>query len=381
MGTFSELISSFPGGELSILCVWPRYYSKYPPLGLLKLSAYHRLRGDMVQLVRPPEVPEFTPDVIYVTSLFTYAWEKVKEAVEYYRRLFPGKPVVLGGIYASLMPEHAREEIKPDYLWKGIVPELEEMLPDYSLVPSWKSSIIFTSRGCIRNCSFCAVPVLEPDFVCRPFAGDLINKKYNQAIFWDNNFLASPYHQQILEELINIKKTKRHFQIDFNQGLDARLVTPENAAAIASLRMNYVRLAYDSTCDRKALKQAIDMLCEAGVSKKRFVIYAMFNFKDTPDDFLSRVQDLLSWGVAVYPMRYQPVDALKKDSYVAPGWTPELLEMVADARRVLGVNGAWPSYEALKRKFLDAPDLESALELRERKKEKGKVVIGWTSAL
>ncbi|NSW84482.1 MAG: hypothetical protein HPY90_14765 [Syntrophothermus sp.] len=367
MDTFSRLIDSFPCSKLNVLCVWPRYYSKYPPLGLLKLSAYHRLRGDMVQLVRPPEIPEFTPDVIYVTSLFTYAWEKVKEAVGYYRHLFPGKPVVLGGIYASLMPEHAQEEIKPDYIWRGIVSELEEILPDYSLVPGWKGSIVFTSRGCIRNCPFCAVPVLEPDFVCRSSVGDLINKKYNQAIFWDNNFLASPYHQEILEELINIKKAKRYFQIDFNQGLDARLITPDNAAAIASLRMSVVRLAYDSTCHRKALKRAIDMLCEAGVSKKRFVVYAMFNFEDTPDDFLSRVQDLLSWGVAVYPMRYQPIDALKKDSYVAPGWTPELLEMVADARRVLGVHGAWPSYEALKRKFLDAPDLRSALILRKPK--------------
>lgn len=367
MDTFSQLINSLPGNKLKILCVWPHYYSQYPPLGLLKLSAYHRLRGDIVQLVRPPMVPGFTPDIIYITSLFTYAWEKVKEAAEFYRRLFPGKPIILGGIYASLMPEHAQEEIKPDYIWQGIVPELEEILPDYSLVPNWNGSIIFTSRGCIRNCPFCAVPILEPHFVCRSSLSNLIYEGHDRVIFWDNNFLASPYHMEILEELISIKRSKRSFHIDFNQGLDARLITLENAAAIASLRMKIIRLAYDSTHQRKALKKAIEMLNEAGVSKKRFLVYVMFNYKDTPDDFLGRVQDLLSWGVAVYPMRYQPTDALKKDSYVAPGWTPELLEMVADARRVLGVHGAWPSYEALKRKFMDAPDLRSALKLRNPK--------------
>lgn len=362
--TFSQLINSFPGNKLKILCVWPHYYNQYPPLGLLKLSAYHRLRGDIVQLVRPPVVPGFTPDIIYITSLFTYAWEKVKEAAEFYRHLFPRSPIVLGGIYASLMPEHAQEEIKPDYVWQGIVPELEEILPDYSLVPNWNGSIIFTSRGCIRKCPFCAVPILEPHFVYRSSVSNFIYEGHDRVIFWDNNFLASPHHMEILKELINIKKAKRSLSVDFNQGLDARLITPENAAAIASLRMKIIRLAYDSTHQKNALKNAIEMLNKAGINKKRFLVYVMFNYKDTPDDFFGRAQDLLSWGVAVYPMRYQPTDALKKDSYVAPSWTPELLEMVADARRVLGVHGAWPPYEALRRKFLDAPDLRSALKLR-----------------
>ncbi|WP_027719511.1 hypothetical protein [Desulfovirgula thermocuniculi] len=287
--------------------------------------------------------------------------------MNFYRRLFPGKPVVLGGIYASLMPEHAEEEIKPDYLWRGVIPELDEVLPDYSLVPWWDGSLVFTSRGCIRRCPFCAVPKLEPEFTYRPSVTDLICERYSQVVFWDNNFLASPYHMEILSELADIKKRRRFFRIDFNQGLDARLVTPENAKAIASLRMQVVRLAYDSSSQREPLKRAIDMLVEAGVNRKNFLVYVMFNYEDTPDDFLRKVQDLLSWGVAVYPMRYQPTDALKKDSYVAPGWTPELLEMVADARRVLGVNGAWPPYEALKRKFLDASDLEDALKLRSPK--------------
>lgn len=81
------------------------------------------------------------------------------------------------------------------------------------------------------------------------------------------------------------------------------------------------------------------------------------------EESLARVKDLIEWGVVAYPVRYQPLDVSKKDEYTAPGWDARLLEMVAGARRVLGVGGAWPPREALGRKFLEAGSFVEAFAL------------------
>ncbi|NHM28907.1 hypothetical protein G7K71_18460 [Desulfofundulus sp. TPOSR] len=354
--------------RLSVLLVWPRFYSQFPPLGLLKLASYHRSRGDIVVLVRPPEKAGIDPDIVYVTSLFTYGWKAVKEAVTFYRRQHPKALFVLGGIYASLLSDHAAEEIRPDVIWKGIIPEVEDLLPDYSLIEGWTASLVFSSRGCIRRCPFCAVPILEPDFEAKPSVKHLVLPEHKSIILLDNNFLASSYSGKILNELAELRNSKKYrYKIDFNQGIDARLITSDVALALAKLNIPLIRLAYDSIVQKEAVGQAIKLLTNAGIRKRNILVYVMFNYMDTPDDFFCRIKHLFDWGVVVYPMRYQPLDALEKDSYVAPEWTPELLEMVADARRVLGVNGTWPPYEGLKRKFLNAKDLFIALELRAQK--------------
>ena len=367
--TSLDSFSAFlPTGRLNVLLVQPSYYSPLPPLGLLKLASYHRRRGDLVELVRCPAMPGFVPDVVYVTSLFTYAWKAVRVAVDFYRSRYPRALFVLGGIYASLLPDHAAEEIRPHVIWRGVVKELEDLLPAYDLVPDCKASVFFSSRGCIRRCPFCAVPQLEPTFEAKPCVSHLVSDDHSSVILLDNNFLASPHRLDVLAELASLRNAAgRPYRVDFNQGLDARLVTPEIASRLSRLKLALVRLAYDSTVQREAVRRAIETLSAAGIRKRAILVYVMFNYFDTPDDFLARVQDLMDWGVAVYPMRYQPLDALEKDSFVSPGWTPKLLEMVANARRVLGVRGTWPPYEALKRKFLDAKDLYTALKLREPK--------------
>lgn len=359
-----------PGSPRKVLLVWPNYYSPYPPLGLLKLGAYHRNFGDVVSLVRPPYLPEWTPDLILVTSLFTYSWRYVQEAVLFYHCWYPGVPIILGGIYASLMEEHVREHIPGvTYIFKGTISEVDELLPDYSLLqpwmPGWNKSIVFTSRGCIRSCPFCAVPRLEPNFSAFSSVKSFIYPGHEQIILWDNNFLASSFAEDILQELAELRTGRgKRFVVDFNQGLDARLLNIEFARAIAKLRIPVIRLAYDQTVYRKAIREAIQCLKEAKIHLRKVVVYVMYNYMDTPRDFLKRVQELMELGVAVYPMRYQPLDATEKDQYVGKHWTPELLEMVAKARRVLGTHGAWPPHEGLRAKFGRARSLTEALTLR-----------------
>jgi len=349
---------------LKVLLVEPqksrKYHTPYPPLGLLKLAAYHQQRGDLVRLVNGISPDGFEPNVIYITSLFTYAWEPVHEVVQFYSHNYRKARVIVGGIYASLCQDHLKErfgdriEIQP-----GTIPELDDLLPAYWLIPEWKSSILFSSRGCIRRCPFCSVPKLEPSFGAKESIKHLIYPSHRKVILWDNNILASPFWKNIFAEL-----EETGLEVDFNQGLDARLLTEEVAISLRRLNLPLVRLAYDSKGIREPLRRAITLLQDLGVDGRDIVVYCLFNHLDSPEDFLKRIQDLLSWGVVSYPMRYQALEPGPKDGYISPNWTKEQLEMMARARRVIGNGGAFPPYEGLKRKILAATNFEKAFELR-----------------
>lgn len=341
-----------------------KYHNQYPPLGLLKLSAYHKQLGDTVKFVRGFEDDNFGPDKIYVTSLFTYAWEPVHEVIRYYSKKYKKAEIVVGGIYATLCEDHLREAFKDRIIiHKGLVNEVEDILPDYSLVPDWNSSIIFSSRGCIRNCPFCSVKTLEPEFTTKESIKHLVYPGHKKIILWDNNILASPKWKNIFQEL-----EESDLKVDFNQGLDARLITPKVVERLIRLKMPIIRLAYDTQGIREPLKKAIELLKFAGFKGRRIVVYCLYNNpfeKDTPETFLNRLRDLIDWEVVSYPMRYEPLEPRPKNTFIAPNWTPELLEMVAKARRVLGYGGAFPPYEGLKKKFLNAKSFEEAFFLRD----------------
>ena len=130
------------------------------------------------------------------------------------------------------------------------------------------------------------------------------------------------------------------------------------------MKIPVVRLAYDSDSIREPLKKAVELLKRLGVDRRRIIVYCLYNYDDTPEGFLERIKDLINWGVVSYPMRYQSLKPEPKDSYVCPSWTKQQLEMVAQARRVIGYGGAFPPYEGLKKKFTNARTFEEAFKLR-----------------
>ena len=358
---------------MRILLVQPAYYTRYPPLGLLKLAAMHKDRGDDVLLVRGLESPAMIPDIIYVTSLFTYAWKHVHDTVSHYRRLYPGTKIVLGGIYATLMPEHARLS-GADEVRTGLVAEAEAYRPDYSLVPDWDASIMFSMRGCIRKCAFCAVPRLEGKTKGKAQGiRDLIEPGHRKVILWDNNVLGVPNWSEVVDEL-----KAAGVSVDFNQGLDARLINDDVARKLRQIRIDPIRLAYDIPSERVAVESAIESLHSAGFSRRRIIVYTLFNFTDTPEQFWKRVNDLVSWGAVSYPMRYEPLNSLVKNRYVSPHWTAQQLEMVAAARRVIGAGGAFPPYRALTEKLSEAGSFEEAFGLRGPLRRQKKVGVAGT---
>jgi len=338
-----------------------KYHTQYPPLGLLKLAAYHKKKNDKVKFVQGFSNNSFVPNLIYITSLFTYAFEPVHDVIRYYSNKYKKARIKVGGIYATLCPMHLKNTFGSRIeIHEGLYHKVENILPDYSLIPEWKASILFASRGCIRKCHFCSVPILEPEYKPKTSIRQLIYPGHKKVILWDNNILASPYKDTIFSEIEDLS-----LEVDFNQGLDARLITEEVALRLRRLKLPLLRLAYDSNKVRKPLERALKLLKSTGFKGRRILVYCLHNTKyDTPEDFLGRIKDLLDWGVVAYPMRYEPLEPKPKNTYVSPNWTSLQLDMIAEARRVIGYGGAFPPYEGLRKKILKAKTFEKAFELR-----------------
>lgn len=168
----------------------------------------------------------------------------------------------------------------------------------------------FTSRGCIRNCKFCAVPRIE---------GELreLGHWEPKPIVCDNNLLACS--RRHFDRVINSLKSVP--DVDFNQGLDARLLTDYHCERLTELNLKFVRLAWDHIQEETPIMNAIGRLRKAGIKQSQIRVYVLIGFDDSPEDAWYRLSTLKKLGIWPYPQRYNPLDALKRDSYVGTGWT------------------------------------------------------------
>lgn len=213
-----------------------------------------------------------------------------------------GYDVYAGGPAVSLMPNILSDVANID----GKVNALHHHNPQAT----------FTSRGCIRRCKFCAVPHIE---------GDLTELESwpVKPIVCDNNLLACS--QRHFDRVID--KLKCIENIDFNQGLDARLLNGHHLDRLAELNIEMLRFSWDFIGEENVVMSAIERCLEAGFPKSKIRVYVLFGFHDTPEDTLYRFQTLRNMGILPNPQWYQPIekseygDPLVKDSYVEPPWT------------------------------------------------------------
>jgi hypothetical protein len=209
-----------------------------------------------------------------------------------------GLRVLAGGPAVNLMPDFMAPVAEVGHHWENAV---QYHNPDAT----------FTSRGCVRRCKFCAVPRAEGAF-------RELDDWPLAPIVCDNNFLAaSDAH---FDRVIDRLKPIAHRGIDFNQGLDARLMTPYRAGRLAELRC-LARLAFDHLSVEGAFLSAFQMLRDAGFPLHKIRCYVLIGYDDTPEDALYRLELVRSLGIKPFPGRYQPLDALAKNAYVHPNWT------------------------------------------------------------
>ncbi len=342
----------------SVLLVKPSYYSRYPPVALMKFSTYFKSKGWKVKYVEGcVRDPGFYPEKIFITSLYTYEWFAVHEACSFYRTKYPLSNVVVGGVYATLMPDRLRV-LNVD-IHSGQFAELNNVSFDYSICPKWTRSLVSASRGCIRSCSFCAVKYLEPKFECVPTIHNQIKATHAGIVVWDNNFLGSPYRDDILLEIAESGK-----EVDFCQGLDIRLVDDVFLRHVRHLKFQMLRFAYDLRGIRNTVAGQVSRLIQVGTRPRDIFFYVLYNFKDSPELFLAKIQDVLDLGCVAYPMRYEPLNSLRRGSHIGQNWDARSLDMVNRLRRVLGCHGALPPYEGLRKKICSTSSFETAFSLR-----------------
>jgi len=207
-----------------------------------------------------------------------------------------GYNVRAGGPAVSLMP---------DYLG-----DVAEIGGEVDALKHHNPLATFTSRGCIRKCGFCAVPRIEGDLV-------ELDEWEPKPIICDNNLLAcsKAHFDRVIDSLRGLAG------VDFNQGLDARLLTDSHAQRLAELDLSFVRLAWDHTGLEDQVMLAIQNLRNAGIPRSKIRVYVLFGYRDTPEDARYRLETLKGIGMRSNPQRYNPLDILKRDSYVAPNWT------------------------------------------------------------
>jgi hypothetical protein len=302
------------------------------PLGLLKLASYHRSLGNHIQLVRGCTDIDYEPDKVLITSLFTYWSKYVWEAVAYYKRKFPRALVEVGGIYATLMPEHCKQS-GCDEVYVGVHQEAECFQPAYDLVNT-EFQIVHTSRGCVRNCAFCGVWKVEPQFTFKGSVKGEICKNY--VIFYDNNLLANPNIEKILEELASIRIGGRSVVCESQCGIDGLLLTTDLAKLLRKAHFLYPRIAWDHKHkNHEQIKAQIGMLVSAGYHLRDIYVFMLYNYELGYEELDRKRQKCLKWGVQIADCRYRPLNQTfdnynplawrigqtGQDYYIHPNWT------------------------------------------------------------
>ena len=176
--------------------------------------------------------------------------------------------------------------------------EIENCFPDYSIYPSFNKAIGFLTRGCIRKCPWCIVPHKEG--YIRPNAKwqDIVRQDSNLLTFMDNNILACDYGIEQIEELGHTK-----YKIDFNQGLDARLIDKSVAKALANVKWEkYLRVACDSSDMLPVIEQARAYLLEAGLPKTKMFAYCLI--KDV-EEAHKRIVAVENMGINAFAQPYR----------------------------------------------------------------------------
>jgi len=339
----------------SVLLVEPDYKNKFPPLGLMKLATYFRDQGVLVEFVKGKSLPHRRRhwDAIFVTTLFTWEWKRTVETIRYYSRAKGNPEVYVGGILATLMPKRL-EEATGATIVTGLLDRegnlglpgdgsIELMVPDYSILsevdyeyPVSDAYFVHATRGCVNTCEFCAVTTVEPRYESFRSVSEQVEAirsehgEKSDLVLMDNNTVASPKFDKIIDEVIEagfgagarIGGKKRH--VDFNQGLDARLLTEAKVQRLSETAIWPLRIAFDYIDLREEYERAVRWAAQYGL--KRLSNYVLFNYEDTPEDFYERLRlniDLneeLNTHIYSFPMRYSPVGRVDR-CHIGKGWT------------------------------------------------------------
>lgn len=257
----------------------------------MRLSHWHKSRGDTVYYTRTARRELFEPEygAVYGSAIFKFTAEKIAR----FKENFPN--AILGGTGTDSLA--TVEQIIGDHA--GL---------DYDPWGSFNASIGFTQRGCRLSCKFCVVPKKEgkpqgASTIAEIWRGEPWPKKIHLL---DNDFFGGPFWQDRIAEIRD-----GQFRVSFTQGINVRAMTPEVAAAIASIQyrddgftQRRLYTAWDNLKDEEVFFRGVDTLEAAGVPPKHLMAFMLIGFdkNETWDRIHRRFNRMVERGIRPYPM-------------------------------------------------------------------------------
>lgn len=265
----------------------------FPNIPLMKISAWHKSQGDSVEWYHPmfsdhmdkvymSKVFSFTPDYEYVID----ADEIIKGGSGYCIELIDGKEIY-----------HAERD-------RNLPDEVEHMFPDYGLYGITDTAYGFLTRGCPRGCGFCHVASKEGKRsrkvadLSEFFRGGV----HKRVILCDPNILAYPDHMGLLQQLADSGA-----KVNFNQGIDIRLVNDRNLELLNQVRLESIHFAFDRWQDKDIIEPRLRAFAEKtgyDRNKGRVMVYILCNYDTTLEQDIYRIQLCRELNFSPYPMIY-----------------------------------------------------------------------------